>query len=53
MIESKWGISARYLHLPTDQPYGDTYHYYRGDSTTHDVCVMPLEGEGSMASTGP
>jgi len=53
MIESKWGISARYLHLPAVQPYGDTYHYYRTASATHEVCVMPLKDADSVATMGP
>lgn len=48
MIESKWGISARFLHLPTDQPYGDKYQYYRTSSATHDVCVMPRDTQHTV-----
>ena len=29
LIESKWGIDERYLHLPEDQFYSQRYEYYR------------------------
>jgi hypothetical protein len=53
MIESKWGISARFLHLPTDQPYGDKYQYYRTDSATHDVCVMSRDTQHTVLTCPP
>jgi hypothetical protein len=29
LIESKWGIDERFLHLPEDQFYSQRYDYYR------------------------
>jgi hypothetical protein len=29
LIESKWGLDARYLHLPEDQGYSQWFKYYR------------------------
>jgi len=55
LIESKWGISARYLHLPHNQPYGDNFQYYRSTHTTHHVCIVPRATGliADLASTVP
>lgn len=37
LVESKFGISGRYLHTPDQQPYSDNYTYYRTDRTRHAV----------------
>jgi len=55
LIESKWGISARYLHLPQNQPYGDNFQYYRSTHSTHRVCIIPraMGLIADLASTVP
>ncbi len=35
ITESKWGVDERFLHLPTDQPYSQSYQYYRTDRPNH------------------
>lgn len=39
MIESKWGVDQRFLHLPTDQPYSANYQYYHTDRGSHQIEV--------------
>ena len=34
LIESKWGIDERYLHLPEDQVYSRLFKYYRRQPTS-------------------
>lgn len=41
LIESKWGIDQRYLHLPEDQHYSQFFSYYRRQRPS------PLAGSGS------
>jgi hypothetical protein len=31
LIESKWGIAGRYLHMAQDQYYSQLFSYYRSD----------------------
>lgn len=40
MIESKWGVDGRYLHLPTDQPYSQIYGYYRSSRPGHRIEIQ-------------
>lgn len=47
LIESKWGIGARYLHQPLDQPYGDLFRYYHTDRGNHSVYVVARSDEES------
>ena len=43
LIQSKFGISGRYLHAPLDQPYGDRFCYYRADRRRHAVRIRSAE----------
>jgi hypothetical protein len=43
LIQSKFGISGRYLHAPLDQPYGDRFCYYRADRRRHAVRIRSTE----------
>jgi hypothetical protein len=52
LIESKWGISARYLHLPKDQPYGELFQYYHSERGKHSVCVVAGSDESSALLAG-
>lgn len=40
IIESKWGITGRYLHQAEDQPYGLNYAFYRSERSGHLVTVI-------------
>jgi hypothetical protein len=40
MIESKWGIDQRFLHLPEHQPYSQVYEYYHTDRGSHLIDVQ-------------
>jgi hypothetical protein len=52
LIESKWGIGARYLHQPLDQPYGDLFRYYHTDRGNHSVYVVARSDEESPGISG-
>lgn len=39
LIESKWSVGARFLHLPEDQPYSPRFTYYRTSRPTHVVTI--------------
>jgi|GEM_PF-1000277 len=55
LIESKWGLSKRYLHRPNDQPYGRDYGYYRSNREGHSLVVAQpsLKPAGSVAAEAP
>lgn len=40
IIESKWGISGRFLHQAEDQPYGLNYAFYRSPRSGHLVTIV-------------
>jgi hypothetical protein len=40
MIESKWGIDQRFLHLPEQQPYSQNYQYYHTDRGDHLIEIQ-------------
>jgi hypothetical protein len=42
-IESKWGLSGRYLHRPADQPYSKSFAYYRSRRTSHSLRMQNQE----------
>lgn len=52
LIESKWGISARYLHLPKDQPYGELFQYYHTERGKHSVCIVAGSDESPTSLAG-
>jgi hypothetical protein len=35
LVEGKWGRMGRYLHRPQDQPYGNTWKFYRSARNGH------------------
>lgn len=50
MVESKFGVDGRYLHQPKDQPYSQTWGYYRSARAGH---IVTIERTGwSHASDG-
>jgi hypothetical protein len=56
LVESKWGISGRYIHKPEGQFYSQSYEYYRqpaarqNDTSSHLVqAVRILPGNTIVA----
>lgn len=47
LIESKWSVGGRYLHLPDDQPYSQLYEYYRTSRPSHVVAIRFRNAEAS------
>lgn len=39
IIESKFGIGSRFLHMPEDQPYSANFAYYRTDRGGHLITI--------------
>ena len=39
ITESKWGVDQRFLHLPTAQPYSQTFEYYRTERPSHLIQI--------------
>lgn len=39
ILESKWGVDQRFLHLPANQPYSQCYDYYRTTRPNHLITV--------------
>lgn len=39
IVESKFGVGARFLHLPEDQPYSPRFEFYRTDRGRHDIAI--------------
>ncbi len=38
-VESKWGSEGRYLHCPEDQPYSQSFVYYRSQRGGHQIPI--------------
>ena len=49
ITESKWGIDERFLHLPTDQPYSQTFDYYRTARPNHLIKILNANDVESIA----
>jgi len=45
IVESKFGIDGRYLHQPQDQPFSQTWDFYRSDRAGHAVTIKRVERE--------
>jgi hypothetical protein len=41
IIESKWGVDGRYLHRPEDQPYSQTFVFYRSQRGGNQITIQP------------
>jgi hypothetical protein len=52
LIESKWGMSGRYLHVPQDQGYSHDFTYYRSSRLGH-VLHIALPGETPSPASSP
>ena len=50
MIESKWGLGARLVHSPVDQPYGERFSFYRSERQGHVLAIVPAKSVMSTAS---
>jgi hypothetical protein len=40
IVESQWGVNARYLHEPAQQPYSASVEYYRSPRNGHQVRLI-------------
>jgi hypothetical protein len=49
-IESKWGLSKRFLHSPEMQPYSYRYTYYRSARHGHALTIRPARPATNLAS---
>lgn len=43
LLESKWGLHQRFIHLPEDQPYSTLIEYYRTPRTNHSIMIIERE----------
>lgn len=43
IVESKWGTEGLFLHNPEDQPYSQTFEYYRTSRRDHHVKIVPVD----------
>jgi len=48
IVESKWGIDQRFLHLPDDQPYSTLYAYYRTERVNHLIEIHSAATKGFL-----
>lgn len=46
LIESKWGVAGRYVHLVDEQPYSQDYRFYRSPRDGHKLkyCAPVADG---------
>jgi hypothetical protein len=49
LVESKWGIGARFVHAPKDQPYGNNFAYYRSARLGHTLAIRPARPPMTLA----
>ena len=47
MVESKWGIGARYLHRPEDQPYSTLFDFYHRPESGHQIAIRKKQTAAS------
>ncbi len=40
IVESKWGLEGRFLHRPQDQPYSETFTYYRSQRAGNAIIIQ-------------
>ena len=40
LIESKWNLQERFLHLPEHQPYSREFSYYRTARGSHEITIL-------------
>ncbi len=52
ITESKWGIDQRFLHLPVDQPYSQTFQYYRTKRPNHLIKIIDAKDFDSSEEVG-
>lgn len=47
LVESKWGIDQRFLHLPEQQPYSSIFEFYRSNRGGHLIEIRPNAASSS------
>jgi hypothetical protein len=40
LLESKWGVHQRFIHLPEDQPYSTLVEYFETSRGTHGINII-------------
>jgi hypothetical protein len=53
LIESKWGIEGRYLHRPEDQPYSETFAYYRSSRDGNEITIREVPSDSLVKQRLP
>lgn len=48
LLESKWGVHHRFIHLPEDQPYSTLIEYFSTDRQTHGITILE-DASGQMS----
>lgn len=48
LVESKWGIDQRFLHLPEQQPYSSIFEFYRSNRGGHLIEIRPRAALSSV-----
>lgn len=51
LLESKWGIHHRFIHLPEDQPYSTLIEYFTTERETHGITILE-NASGYMSHIG-
>lgn len=44
LVESKWGVHQRFIHLAEDQPYSAIIEYYRSPRSGHTIQIRNADG---------
>jgi hypothetical protein len=44
LVESKWGVHQRFVHLPEVQPYSTLIEYYRSPRSGHSIQIRNADG---------
>jgi len=39
LVESKWGVHQRFIHLPENQPYSTLFEYYSTERPSHTIAI--------------
>jgi hypothetical protein len=49
LLESKWGLHQRFIHLPEDQPYSTLIEYFRTTRSGHHINIVEQFPEQAMS----
>ncbi|MCU0710494.1 MAG: hypothetical protein MUC43_00445 [Pirellula sp.] len=48
LLESKWGLHQRFIHLPEDQPYSTLIEYFRTSRNGHHIKIVEQSPEQTI-----